>query len=165
MSNPVNCKDASTCSTTEGCAEVSNNCVCAVGYGSEAGDASDCKPCEGDKYSGSPSKGQCSVCNGENQVAYKTGSGAGNDACACKAGYGLNDGKCAKCEGKQYSKGPSKSACSTCSGDGAIGLPASATSDGNTICGCDAGYSGANGTENDPGKVTCTACSGNNYTG
>ena len=56
MSNPVNCKDASPCSTTNGCAEVSGSCVCAAGYGSETGDASDCKPCEGDNYSGSPSK-------------------------------------------------------------------------------------------------------------
>ena len=65
------------------------------------GSASNCAPCTGNTYSGSPSKEACTVCNGDNYVAGKTGSGnGGNDVCQCKAGYGLTDGSCVKCEGK-----------------------------------------------------------------
>ena len=70
--------------------------------------------------------------------------------CQCKAGYGLTNGSCVKCEGNTYKKDNGNDACGTCTGTGATGLPASATSDGNTICGCDAGYSGANGTDSAP---------------
>ena len=158
-----NCKAAdgteSSCNGNDGCFWVSSDstCKCKVGYGSAKGDATDCAPCTGNTVNTvNGTKDKCTEC-GETRVGVDSndavGSSSGNVKCVCKAGYGTStDGStCVKCEGTKYKKDAGDAACGTCTGTGATGLPASATSDGNTICGCDAGYSGANGTDSDPG--------------